>query len=46
MPAAEDTAVHGLDHEGCRGVAGREDGHGRIEITVIAPSDHVAGPRR
>ncbi|MFD4657857.1 hypothetical protein ACFWP2_19765 [Kitasatospora sp. NPDC058444] len=46
MPASEDSTVHGLRHEGCETVAGWEDGHGQIEITVIRLSDHVAGPPR
>ncbi len=41
MPVLEDTTVHG-----CEAVAGREDGHGQVEITVVRLSDLVAGPRR
>ncbi|MFF4922699.1 hypothetical protein ACFY4B_19140 [Kitasatospora sp. NPDC001261] len=46
MPVSADTTAFGLDDEGCEPVAGWEDGHGQVEITVIRLSDHVAGPRR
>ncbi|MFG2915895.1 hypothetical protein ACGF0D_23795 [Kitasatospora sp. NPDC048298] len=46
MPLAQDATAYGLEDEGCEAVAGWEDGHGQLDITVVRLSDLVAGPRR
>ncbi|MEU3567600.1 hypothetical protein AB0E96_04085 [Kitasatospora sp. NPDC036755] len=46
MPLLEDATAGGLEDEGCEAVAGWEDGHGQLDVTVVRLGDLVAGPRR
>ncbi|WP_329027040.1 hypothetical protein [Streptomyces sp. NBC_00690] len=44
MPLYQDETTTVLEDEGCEPIAGWEDGHGQIEITVMRLSPLVSGP--
>ncbi|MFE3071315.1 hypothetical protein [Streptomyces sp. NPDC059247] len=46
MPLGDDAGAGGLEAQGCEAVAGWEDGHGQLDITVIRLGDRVTRPRR